>query len=65
MRAGIAAYAELRCASAFTFVRGAIWPEELVERAKEQEYTALAFTDECSVAGIGRTHVQAKECWFP
>jgi len=65
MRAGIPEYAELRCVSAFTFLRGASRPEELVERAKEQEYAALALTDECSVAGIVRAHVQAKECGLP
>jgi error-prone DNA polymerase len=31
----IPAYAELRCISNFTFLRGASQPEELVERAKQ------------------------------
>ena len=57
----IPAYAELRCVSNFTFLRGASWPEELVERAKKQRYAALAITDECSLAGAVRAHVAAKE----
>lgn len=54
-------YAELRCLSNFSFLRGASWPDELVERAKELGYTALAITDECSMAGIVRAHVAARE----
>jgi error-prone DNA polymerase len=54
-------YAELRCLSNFSFLRGASRPEELVERAKALGYSALAITDECSMAGIVRAHVQAKE----
>src|SRR5574340_194267 len=56
------AYAELHCLSNFTFLRGASHPEELVARAHELGYTALALTDECSFAGIVRAHVAAKEC---
>jgi error-prone DNA polymerase len=58
---GIPPYAELRCLSNFSFLRGASRPEELVERAKALDYTALALTDECSLAGIVRAHVAAKE----
>lgn len=54
-------YAELRCLSNFSFLRGASKPEELVIRAKELRYSALAMTDECTMAGIVRAHVQAKE----
>ena len=50
------AYAELHCLSNFTFLRGASHPEELVERAHELGYAALAITDECSVAGVVRAH---------
>ena len=53
-------YAELRCLSNFSFLRGASKPEELVTRAKALGYSALAMTDECSMAGIVRAHVQAK-----
>jgi error-prone DNA polymerase len=54
-------YAELRCVSNFSFLRGASQPEELVERAKQLGYTALAIADECSMSGIVRAHTAAKE----
>ncbi|MBS0468345.1 MAG: error-prone DNA polymerase [Proteobacteria bacterium] len=54
-------YAELRCLSNFSFLRGASHPEELVVRAAQQGYSALAITDECSLAGVVRAHVAAKE----
>ena len=56
------AYAELHCLSSFSFQRGASQPEELVARAAALGYTALAITDECSVAGLVRAHVEAKKC---
>jgi len=59
--AGIPPYAELRCLSNFSFLRGASRPEELVQRAKALGYSAIALTDECSLAGIVRAHVAAKE----
>ena len=55
------AYAELRCVSTFSFLVGASQPEELVERAKKAGYSALALTDECSMAGMVRAHVAAKK----
>jgi error-prone DNA polymerase len=54
-------YAELRCVSNFSFLRGASQPEELVERAQQLGYTALAIADECSLSGIVRAHVEAKK----
>ena len=54
-------YAELHCLSNFTFLRGASHAEELVARAHELGYAALAITDECSLAGVVRAHVAAKE----
>jgi error-prone DNA polymerase len=56
------AYAELHALSNFTFLRGASHPEELVETAAQLGYAALAITDECSVSGIVRAHVTAKDC---
>src|SRR5574337_945562 len=47
-------YAELHCLSAFSFGRGASSARELFERAKSCGYSALAITDECSLAGIVR-----------
>jgi error-prone DNA polymerase len=55
-------YVELHCLSNFTFLRGASHPEELVERAQSLGYSALAITDECSVAGVVRAHIAAKRC---
>ena len=54
-------YAELHCLSNFTFLRGASQPEELISRAVDLGYHALAITDECSVAGVVRAHMAAKE----
>ena len=54
------AYAELHCLSNFTFLRGASHPHELVEQADALGYSALAITDECSVAGVVRAHMAAK-----
>ncbi|CAJ0819119.1 error-prone DNA polymerase [Ralstonia flaminis] len=58
---GLPDYAELHCISNFTFLTGASHPKELVERAKQYGYQALALTDECSVAGTARALVAAKE----
>ena len=54
-------YAELHCITNFTFLRGASHPQEMVEQAALLGYTALAITDECSVAGVVRAHVAAKD----
>jgi error-prone DNA polymerase len=59
------AYAELHCLSNFTFLRGASHPEELVKRAAALGYRALALTDECSLAGVVRAHVAAKDVGLP
>jgi error-prone DNA polymerase len=53
-------YAELHCLTNFTFLRGASHAEELVTRAAELDYAALALTDECSLASVVRAHVAAK-----
>ena len=60
-RPDLPAYAELHCRSHFSFLTGASSPEELVDRAIELGYTALALTDECSVAGVVRAHVCARD----
>ncbi|WP_337053643.1 error-prone DNA polymerase [Pseudoxanthomonas sp. USHLN014] len=51
---GLPAYAELHCLSDFSFLRGASDATALFERAKACGYSALAITDECSLAGIVR-----------
>jgi error-prone DNA polymerase len=55
------AYAELHCRSNFSFQIGASHAEELVERAHALGYSALAVTDECSVAGLVRAHGEARK----
>jgi error-prone DNA polymerase len=55
-------FAELYCRSNFTFLVGASQPEELVRRAAAKLYSALALTDECSVSGVVRAHLEAREC---
>ncbi len=55
-------YAELHCLSNFTFLRGASHPAELVARARQLGYAALALTDECSLAGVVRAHAAARDC---
>ncbi len=57
-------YAELHCSSNFTFLEGASHPHELVARAVELGYSALALTDECTVAGVVRAHEAAKDARF-
>ncbi|WP_285961668.1 error-prone DNA polymerase [Pseudomonas tohonis] len=60
-----AGYAELHCLSNFSFQRGASSAAELFERAKQQGYTALAITDECTLAGIVRAWQAAKASELP
>ena len=62
LRVTLPRYAELHALSNFTFLRGASHPEELVETAAALGYEALAITDECSMSGVVRAHMAAKEC---
>jgi len=55
-------YAELVCTSNFTFLNGASHPQELVARAAELGYYAIAITDECSLAGIVRAYEESQRC---
>jgi error-prone DNA polymerase len=57
-------YAELHCLSNFSFLRGASHPEELVSQAHALGYTAMALTDECSLAGVVRAHQAARDLGF-
>ena len=54
-------YAELRCKSNFSFLRGASHADELVERAVRLNYHALAIADRHTLAGVVRMHQAAKE----
>ncbi|MCY4574369.1 MAG: PHP domain-containing protein, partial [Gemmatimonadetes bacterium] len=54
------AYAELQVTSNFSFLRGASHPAEMVERACELGYRALALTDRNTLAGVVRAHEAAQ-----
>src|SRR5262249_20638821 len=53
-------YVELYCKTNFSFLCGASHPDELVNRAVELGYSALAVTDENTLAGAVRMHEAAK-----
>ena len=55
------AFAELHAVSNYTFLRGASHPEELVRTAFALGYEAIAVTDECSLAGVVKAHLAARE----
>ncbi len=52
---------ELDVTTNFSFLRGASHPQEMVYRAAELGYAAIAITDLNSLAGIVRAHQAAKE----
>jgi len=56
------AYAELCCTTNYSFLRGASHPDELIFRAAELGYRALAVTDFNTLAGVVRAHEAAKQC---
>ncbi|MFZ6773877.1 error-prone DNA polymerase [Undibacterium sp. SXout7W] len=55
------AYAELQTLTHYSFLHGASSPEDLIQRAAKLDYHAIAITDECSVSGIVKAHVEAKK----
>ena len=55
-----AAYAELHCLTNYSFLQAASHPDELVQRASDLGYNALAITDRHSLAGVVRAHAAAK-----
>jgi error-prone DNA polymerase len=54
-------YAELHCCTNFSFLEGASHPDELVQRAIELDYAALAITDRASLAGVVRAYEAARD----
>ncbi len=54
-------YAELHCASAFSFLEGASQPEDLVERAAELELEAVALVDRNTLSGAPRFWKAARD----
>lgn len=57
-------YAELHCQTNYSFLRAASHPDELVQRANDLQYAALAITDRHSLAGVVRAHAAAKPLGF-
>ena len=55
------AYVELQVTSNFSFLRGASHAEELMQRAAELGYTAMAVTDRNTFAGLVRAHMAARK----
>lgn len=54
-------YVELHCKSNFSFLEGASHADELVQRAHELGYHALAITDRNTLAGVVRARTAAKD----
>ena len=54
-------YVELHACSAFSFLRGASFPEQLAERAAELELPAVALLDRNGVYGAQRFSVASRE----
>jgi error-prone DNA polymerase len=54
-------YVELHCHSNFSFLDGASHPEELIDRAHELGYRAMALTDHDGLYGLVRFDQAAKE----
>lgn len=58
-------YAELHCKTNFSFLEGASHADELVTRAADAGYAALAVTDRNTLAGVVRAHGAAKDRGLP
>lgn len=54
-------FSELHCRTNYSFLSGASHADELVNRAVELGYTALAITDENTLAGVVRAYAAARE----
>ena len=55
-------YVELHARSAFSFLKGASTPEELIAACTELEMPAMALLDHDGVYGAARFHLAAKKC---
>ncbi len=58
-------YAELHCHTNYSFLDGASWAGELVERAAELGYDALAVTDHDGFRGAVQVHAHARSVGLP
>ena len=54
-------YAELHCKTNYSFLTGGSHADELVDRAVAHGYSALAVTDENSLAGIVRAYAATRK----
>ncbi len=54
-------YAELHCKTNYSFLTGASHPDELIAHAVQLGYSAMAVTDENTVAGVVRAYAAARE----
>jgi error-prone DNA polymerase len=61
----MARYAELHCHTNYSFLDGASWPGELVTRAAELGYEALAVTDHDGFRGAVQVHAHASAVGLP
>jgi error-prone DNA polymerase len=61
----VTGYAELHCHTNFSFLDGASHPEDLVERAADLGYEALAVTDHDGFYGVSRFWQAAREVGLP
>ncbi|MEY2340762.1 error-prone DNA polymerase [Acidithiobacillus sp. IBUN Pt1247-S3] len=59
------AYAELYCLSNLSFLHATAGVEELLDRAKELGYAALAITEECALYSAPRAHIHAQTIGLP
>ncbi|MGI9665582.1 MAG: error-prone DNA polymerase [Acidimicrobiia bacterium] len=58
-------YAELHCHTNYSFLDGASWAGDLVQRAAELGYEALAVTDHDGFRGAVQVHAHAREIGLP
>ena len=58
-------YAELHCHTNFSFLDGASHPHQLIERAAELGYEALAVTDHDGLYGAARFRLAAETTGLP
>lgn len=53
-------FVQLQTTTNYSYLRGASHPKELVEEAERLGYSAIAITDDDSLAGIAKAHVAAR-----
>ncbi len=53
-------YSHLYTLTNHSFLKSASHPQEMIQRAHKLNYSAIAITDECSLAGIVKAYQEAK-----